>query len=197
MIDVVIARYKESLQWLDKFELPCHEVRFWVYDKDPSTKFETKVKHEYETLPNIGREAHTYLYYIINNYDNLGDEILFLQGNPFDHEKNWNIYQNFIDGKADYTKYKTFDIVSTQKHFFQSNPRYTTLFKEVFDDSSNKCLIVPPHRFEFSSGAQYIVKKEAILNRPIEVWQKLYDISLKSEQFPWDVERLWMYIFAI
>lgn len=192
MIDVVVARYKESVQWLDNFILPSHEVRFFIYDKDPTTPFETQVKYQYEILPNVGREAHTYLYYIITNYDNLADEILFLQGNPFDHEKKWERYQNFIDGKADYTKYKTFDIVSTQKHFFQHGSQYTKLYKYMFGSD-----VEAPHTFEFSSGAQYIVKKEAILNRPLEFWKKLYDYSLVNQQFPWDVERLWMYFFNI
>ena len=34
-------------------------------------------------LPNIGRESHTYLYHIVNNYNQLADRVLFLQGDPF------------------------------------------------------------------------------------------------------------------
>jgi len=190
MIDVVVARYKENLNWLDNF-IPTREIRFFIYDKDPSSKFETNVNYQYTTLLNVGREAHTFLYHIVNNYDNLADEVLFLQGNPFDHEKDWQRYQNFIDGKANYEKYETFDIVSTQTHFFEMGYRYMMLFKDMFGNDK-----VIPQVFEFSSGAQYIVKKEAILNKPLEFWQKLLNFSLEVEQFTWDVERLWMYLYA-
>ena len=34
---------------------------------------------------NKGREAHSYLYHIIENYESLAGHVLFLQGSPFDH----------------------------------------------------------------------------------------------------------------
>ena len=34
-------------------------------------------------LPNVGREGHTYLHHIVNEYNNLADRTLFLQGNPY------------------------------------------------------------------------------------------------------------------
>ena len=36
-------------------------------------------------LPNKGREADTYLNYIIDNYENLADKNIFAQGDPFHH----------------------------------------------------------------------------------------------------------------
>ena len=39
-------------------------------------------------LPNKGREGHTYFKHIVDNYYNLTDFIIFLQGNPFDHSPN-------------------------------------------------------------------------------------------------------------
>ena len=36
-------------------------------------------------LPNVGREADTYLHHILARYDDLADVVVFCQGNPLDH----------------------------------------------------------------------------------------------------------------
>ena len=52
------------------------------------------------SLPNVGRESHTFLHYIIENYNNLPDEILFSQYDPMDHfrgRKGSDVRQNISD----------------------------------------------------------------------------------------------------
>lgn len=78
LLDLVIAHYNESLDWLSS-----HSEVASVYSKgrpppNPSLFREAK------TLPNWGRESHTYLHHIVQNYDNLADVTLFLQGNIHD-----------------------------------------------------------------------------------------------------------------
>ena len=75
---IVIARYNENVKWL----LPYKDITI-IYNKgnyDP-------ILHKFNViyLNNIGRESHTYLYHIINNYDNLSDKTIFFQGNINDH----------------------------------------------------------------------------------------------------------------
>lgn len=72
-INVIVARYREELAWLAELDLP-----FLVYDK--SGELPGAVH-----LPNIGRETHTYLTHIVNNYDRLAPYMVFLQGDPFVH----------------------------------------------------------------------------------------------------------------
>jgi hypothetical protein len=100
-INLVIARYKEDLTWLKNVP---ENLNIIVYNKDdtkPISKIFTRVGWQTKgsnpsplnapdgvtilRLPNIGREADTYLTHIIDNYDNLGDITIFCQGNPFDH----------------------------------------------------------------------------------------------------------------
>jgi hypothetical protein len=100
-IDLVIARYKENLSWLK--DIPTNFNTF-IYNKDdsiPPTRVFTRngwinkgaipspinapQNASIINLPNIGREADTYLTHIINNYDNLADITIFCQGSPFDH----------------------------------------------------------------------------------------------------------------
>ena len=74
---IVVARYNESIDWTKFYN--CI-----IYNKgDPIEN--TNTTTNVTTLPNVGREGHTYLHHIINNYDTLSDYTMFLQGNPFDH----------------------------------------------------------------------------------------------------------------
>src|SRR5689334_14505234 len=72
---VVVARYKEDIRWL----YPLGSV-LRIYNKSDDVPDIDHVQ-----LPNVGRESHTYLTYIIENYDNLPGVIMFTQGNVQDH----------------------------------------------------------------------------------------------------------------
>ena len=78
-VDIVISRYNESLDWIT--EQPFNGYNITVYNKGSNTNFEkpqniTRIVH----LDNVGREGHTHLYHIVNNYDNLAEITVFLPG---------------------------------------------------------------------------------------------------------------------
>ncbi|CAF1528087.1 unnamed protein product, partial [Rotaria sordida] len=75
---VIVARYNESVDWVHEWFGKANVV---VYNKGPIL-----VDKDYEviSLPNIGRESHTYLQFVIDNYDNLPEICFFTQCN-LDH----------------------------------------------------------------------------------------------------------------
>lgn len=77
IVDMVVAHYNEDLSWIEAVR-PF--VRLFIYHKgnNPENK-------DFIMLKNVGREAHTFLTHIINNYDNLADITLFMQGRISDH----------------------------------------------------------------------------------------------------------------
>ena len=75
--EIVIARYNEDLSWLKK--LP-KTIKITVYNKGLDNLDIPSIR-----LPNIGRESHTYLYHIIQNYDNLAEQTIFCQGDSIFH----------------------------------------------------------------------------------------------------------------
>jgi hypothetical protein len=77
--EIVVARYNENLDWLKKIK-KSKDLKITVYNKGKDD-----INIPYIKLPNIGRESHTYLYHIINNYDNLSDQTIFCQGDPIFH----------------------------------------------------------------------------------------------------------------
>lgn len=70
-IDLVVARFSEDLGWVHN--LPKGMFRtIYVYNKGPDMAKMADNMH-IETLPNIGREAHTYLHHVIHHYPREGD----------------------------------------------------------------------------------------------------------------------------
>lgn len=77
-IEIVISRYNEDLEWLNnenfiKYPTVC-------YNKGINDEFFKPSNMRIEKLPNKGRCDHTYLYHIVNNYDNLAENTLFFPG---------------------------------------------------------------------------------------------------------------------
>jgi hypothetical protein len=173
---IVVARYNEDLNWVSKTQIP-----YIIYNKG-----EENIDLSYISIPNEGREGETYLKYIIDNYDNLPDYIIFCQGNPFDHCSDFN---NKILNKTDgFIPLSNFEYISNQN----GEPHHSGLnigetYAKIFGKTQDT--------FTFYPGAQFIVSKNLILNKSIKTWKKIYSIYNESSGSPWVFERLWPFIW--
>lgn len=81
-VELVIARYREDVSWVEGLGLPAV-----VYDKSgaPLRPEQAAGPVAWTPLPNVGREAHTYLHHIVARYPDFADYMVFLQGDPFRH----------------------------------------------------------------------------------------------------------------
>jgi hypothetical protein len=100
--EIVIARYAENVDWANEIT----NMNVTIYNKgksftsgsrslkkksktperrNRSVKKSKTPERRVLTLPNIGRETHTYLHHIIENYDRLAEMTVFSQGDPFMH----------------------------------------------------------------------------------------------------------------
>jgi hypothetical protein len=77
--EIVVARYNENLDWLKKIK-KSKDLKITVYNKGLDD-----IDVPFIKLENKGRESQTYLYHIINNYDNLADQTIFCQGDSIFH----------------------------------------------------------------------------------------------------------------
>jgi hypothetical protein len=68
-VEIVLARYDEDISWSDMYA----DVRT-VYCKG-----DIDCDPDWHKLPNVGREGHTYLHHIVENYDMLADWTVFSQ----------------------------------------------------------------------------------------------------------------------
>jgi len=91
-IQIVVSRYNEDLKWLNN--KPFRDLSVVVYNKGINDNFyKSSNTCKIENIKNVGRESHTYLYHIINNYDNLADVTVFLPGSADMDNK----YQRSVD----------------------------------------------------------------------------------------------------
>jgi hypothetical protein len=73
-LEIVLAQHDENIAWSDRYK----HVRT-LYCKGAATSSEEACIR----LPNVGREGHTYLHHIVENYDNLANWTVFTQaGEP-------------------------------------------------------------------------------------------------------------------
>lgn len=77
-IQLVISRYNEDLEWLK--DEPFSKYDIIIYNKGINDNFYSNEKTTIIKLENIGRCDATYIYHIINNYDNLANVTVFLPG---------------------------------------------------------------------------------------------------------------------
>jgi hypothetical protein len=162
---IVVARYNESVEWTTQF------LNVIIYNKG------TPLPNKFNQilLNNVGREGHTYYKHIYDNYDNLADYTIFLQGNPFDHSpniiSNLNNYVNNTDLSIDFEFLSEQIINCNLSNCGHHNGLplieiYEKLFyerKEYMD-------------FKFGAGAQFIVSKIKILQRPKEFYLKIVEM---------------------
>jgi len=183
---IVIARYNENIEWTKQFP------NVIIYNK--GEKLEDTFNQI--QLDNVGREGHTYYKYIFDNYDNLDDYTIFLQGNPFDHSP--NIISNlnkFINNKE-----LNIDFEFLSECFLFCNLRgcphhpglpLIDIYEKLFNERRTDMY------FHFGAGAQFIVSKKAILNRPKEYYLKIVEM-LQNDIDPIEgyvIERLHQFIF--
>jgi hypothetical protein len=84
-IDIIVSRYNEHLEWLNEY--PFNQFEYIVYNKGINDNFCKNNVKQIINLPNIGKCDHTYLYHIVNNYDNLSDILVFFPGSLNIQEK--------------------------------------------------------------------------------------------------------------
>jgi hypothetical protein len=78
-LQIVVARYKEPLNWLK--DDPFNKYPVIIYNKGGDNNYfkSSNIIKEIK-LSNYGLEVHSFLYHIINNYNNLANITAFLQG---------------------------------------------------------------------------------------------------------------------
>jgi hypothetical protein len=165
---IVVARYNEDVEWTKNFS------NIIIYNKgNPLTDYNQIL------LNNFGREGHTYFKHIYDNYDNLADYTIFLQGNPFDHSpnliSNLNNYINNKDLNIDFEFLSeliiTCNLINCSYHAgLPLKETYEKLFGETKENME----------FQFGSGAQFIVSKKKILQRPKEFYLKIIEMLDKD-----------------
>jgi hypothetical protein len=178
---LIIAKYKESIDWChqlkDNFDIIIYnkDTNLPLTDYDNSPSFYEKDGIKYCDLPNIGREAHTYLYHIIHNYNTLSDIEIFTQGNPFDHSYDFinklkQIEEVQFKSLTDSKRIQNSEemLINGQDKFNWFYGNQATLYKDIFDKN-------PPLKYEIDIYAIFASSKECILNNKYDTYLKCFN----------------------
>jgi hypothetical protein len=212
-MELVIARYNESLNWIDQD--PFHKYPITVYNKGPNEDFK-KTNNITRVIPveNVGRCDHTYLYHVIQNYDNLADITVFLPGssdmdlkydvakevvNESENTKNTyftnyteSVYDEFKDFSLDewVTSYDGNKTINNESKLTLANIRpFGEWYKAHFGDKITT---------KYAYYGIFAVHKKHILQHPVEYYKDLIkelEVSSNPEVGHY-FERAWGAVFG-
>lgn len=187
-IQIVVSRYNEDMEWTKQFP------NVVIYNKGAD---DLSPEYNVKSLPNVGRECHTYYTHICDNYADIEyDYTVFLQGNPFDHSP------NLVTNLAKYAD----SVVDLDFEFISEDILYCKLSACVWDrslplrDIYRKIFVDQPEvvDFVFGKGAQFIVSREQILKRSKDFYLNIVKM-LENEKDPMEgyvIERFHKLIFV-
>ena len=206
--NIVVGHYNEDLNWLSSFD----KDSIIVYSKGESTSIECIQKF----LPNVGRESHTYLYYIIENYENLPDVIFFTQGNIKDHTypvqsgSYYSTDKTYIeDNFLNINTISSLNIlrsifkfgISNDYHVASNSIEDKCIYsgREFFSKFINNSINLEESYIYIYYNGIFSVKREAILSRSKEYYEELIKLLTHSSspEVGHFFERSWFYIFNL
>jgi hypothetical protein len=201
---IVVARYNEDISWLGPEMNNCI-----IYNKGNKLNLKNEI-----ILDNIGRESETYLNYIIINYNNLPDVVVFTQARIDDHRgRNDPNYLLKLKNEAlvhsktreFIVHYQTFHGThcwdrkwNCKNNTFYLSENYKNNKPVVFDDWFKKYINAHyPNPITIYPNGIFAVRKELILQHPVEYYKQLIEqvnhhINSTEGHF---FERSWYYIF--
>lgn len=203
-MELVVARHEEDLRWLRR--VPA-SFRISVYNKGVTEALPESLIGRDEmsvlSLPNIGREAHTYLTHLITRFDSLADTTIFCQGHPFDHAPDLHdrlvalterkeipspfLWYGFLEDTDDPQGRRLF--VPWSKNPERVELSTGSLYELLFGGPS-------PDLFHFRGGAQFAVAREAVRSRSLEFYERALEACLSDRLTPHSLERFWDRFFG-
>jgi len=186
----VVARFQENLNWLRRVP-PLIERT--IINKNPDFPVPASI-----VLPNVGREAHSYLHHIVSRYDDLSAVSIFCQGHPFDHAFDFHASLQEIaahpEGVGDFRWLG--HIIDTD------DARGHTLFR-TWSKNDDGCELDAhgfhralfgcdgPEFYTFRLGAQFAVTRSQLRARPLEFWKRALEVSVEFPDAAHCFERSW------
>ncbi|AUD04613.1 DUF3431 domain-containing protein [Spirosoma pollinicola] len=199
MPELVVAHYTENLNWLRN--LPKGLLKT-IYTKgaDPVAEFETI------PLPNVGREAHTYLHHIISRYDSLAEWTVFCQGKSFDHAYDFKKTMYAFVDNPDAISQTGFCWLG---HLIDTDDnRGHRLFQPWSKNEDGRSLDLlgfhrdlfgtdGPELYTFVLGAQFAVHRNVLQQKPISFYKHALAVSSNFPDAAHCFERSWDRVFDV
>jgi hypothetical protein len=214
-VEIIVSRYNEDLTWLNEY--PFNQFEYIVYNKGDNDNFEKNNVKKIIHLPNIGRCDHTYLYHIIENYDNLSGIVVFLTGslknNMLKKNKAITILNNIINSSYTNAYFLGFYHNNLREHYTNFTLDYYSCsdpenYNKNSENILQKCKLRPYglwYKYFFGNtiahwctlGGIFSIDKRDIIQHPVIRYQRLIE-SVNKHSNPEAghyIERSWCAIF--
>ena len=183
-----ISHYDGNIDWITTY----NKENYIVYNKS-GKNLPKEINHS--NIENVGYNVYSYLKYIIDNYDNLPETIVFCKDNVFTRHINFKLFKEYLKSnnftciEEKTNKYKfPINLQLSDAGFTEINscwykynyPRlffsdFNSFYKYIFRDVKN------PHFLRFAPGANYIVPKNNILSRSRNFYNNLITFISHSQ----------------
>lgn len=200
-IDLVIAYYNEVsdfpifIDYINKYN-----YNLKLYNKGTQLPCMNKLNTNYDVynIKNIGQHTHTYLYHIINNYDNLSDITIFMLGSAFRDNKKEKKARWLLDNARECSGFMAQHIWLSDKNDYNFELPYYGIFNYNNNNNinSNSQRIITKmirsdiyplgkwiqnflnfnitnKQFYRSNKCMFAVTKDIILKKPLIYWNNL------------------------
>ena len=194
MIELVVARWNERVDWTGNVP---RAVRVSIYDKGGDLNGAIP-------LPNVGREAHTYLRHIVDRWSSLAELTVFCQGHPFDHASDLHhVLRALAAGRERVADFRWLGfIIDTD------DTRGRRLFvpwsknedgRELALDEFHAALFgaPAPPTVRFFPGGQFAVTAERIRVRPLAFYRRALALAESFPDAAHCFERIWDRVFDV
>lgn len=176
---IVSSKFKEDLNWLKNSDYPV-----FVVAKDPAV-VESGLDHY--VMPNKGREAGSFIWYICNFWDKLPDRIAFIHGHEFSYHQTKHLF-DAIEEHND----KDFHGLNGDNCFAYHDLDFIcrlptddqtlhSAFKMLWHVLLEKELGLCPEAILLESCAQFIVSKQRIKRLPLSFYESILDFIYSTE----------------
>lgn len=174
---LVVARHEEETAWLAEVPAP------WV----PS------VVQKGRDLPNVGREASSYLWWIereiASGRVDPCEIYAFVQARPWDHGFTWPGLAGMLAADR-FVPFDRNELVCRG----DGDPHHPGLpLDRLFVEW--RIGIEPPERYRFHGGAQFATDGATLLRYPAERYAELRRAVETHPAGPWVMERFWAYLW--
>ncbi|MEO0452754.1 MAG: DUF3431 domain-containing protein [Verrucomicrobiota bacterium] len=191
---LVVSHYSEDLGWLNNVPEDIHVFLYSKAEQPPDGSVR---------LPNLGREAHTYLHHIVSRYDSLAEVTVFCQGHPFDHCHHFHEILRALSKEMPSEPFKwhgfiidTDDCRGRRLHVpWSKNPDG----KELDIGHCHQALFGRggPEWYRFVVGAQFSTHRSQILKRPKSFYEKALEYTADVADASFSLERMWDRVFGV
>jgi hypothetical protein len=199
----LVINYYNSLEFKDLLNEIGDDFNVNIYNKSGIELSDLSPNHKQIMVDNIGREGHTYLTHIINNYDNLADLTIFIQDDFYNHLFRLSYFFDKLNENIDKTFYQ-------YPCSWRVGDGYSTISRTIINgfidlftmpnnyairEFTEKFNLDLPNDYTTETCAHFFVSKQNILKHPKEKYINILEWLLNDERNGFVLEHAWTIIF--